>query len=103
MDTTVKPLYGHQEDAKVAYNPQKAGRPSHVYHSYFIANLRMVMDVEVQAENQTATSVAQPELWSLLERLPQGSSPRFLRGDCHWEPGGRWRELSSVALPMCSS
>jgi len=84
MDATVKPLYGHQEDAKVGYNPQKPGRPSHVYHSYFIANLRMVMDVEVQAGNQTATSFAQPELWSLLDRLPQGSQPRFVRGDCNW-------------------
>jgi hypothetical protein len=43
MDTTVKPLYGHQEDAKVGYNPQKPGRPSHVYHNYSIANLRIVM------------------------------------------------------------
>ena len=84
MDATVKPLYGHQEDAKVGYNPQKPGRPSHVYHSYFIANLRMVMDVEVQAGNQTATSFAQPELWSLLDRLPRGSQPRFVRGDCNW-------------------
>jgi hypothetical protein len=84
MDATVKPLYGHQEDAQVGYNPQKPGRPSHVYHSYFIANLRMVMDVEVQAGNQTATSYAQPELWSLLDRLPQASHPRFLRGDCNW-------------------
>src|SRR5271165_492711 len=40
VDTTVKPLYGHQEDAVVGYNPQKPGRPSHAYHSYFIANLR---------------------------------------------------------------
>src|SRR5215469_13979384 len=84
MDSTVKPLYGHQEDAKVGYNPQKPGRPSHVYHSYFIANLRMVMDVEVQAGNQTATSFAQPELWKLLEGMPQGSQPRFVRGDCNW-------------------
>src|SRR5229473_6237711 len=40
VDSTVKPLYGHQEDAKLGYNPSKPGRPSHVYHSYFIANLR---------------------------------------------------------------
>src|SRR5205823_5137853 len=33
MDSTVKPLYGHQEDAKLGYNPTKPGRPSHVYHS----------------------------------------------------------------------
>ena len=84
MDTTVKPLYGHQEDAKVGYNPQKPGRPSHAYHSYFIANLRMVLEVEVQAGNQTASSFAQPELWTLLEGLSEASRPAFLRGDCSW-------------------
>jgi len=84
VDTTVKPLYGHQEDAKVGYNPQKPGRPSHAYHSYFIANLRMVMDVEVQAGNQTAASFAQPELWNLLDGMAQSSHPSFLRGDCNW-------------------
>jgi Transposase DDE domain group 1 len=84
VDTTVKPLYGHQEDAKVGYNPQKPGRPSHAYHSYFIANLRMVMDVEVQAGNQTAASFAQPELWRLLDGMGKPSQPRFLRGDCNW-------------------
>ncbi len=84
MDTTVKPLYGHQEDAKVGYNPQKPGRPSHAYHSYLVANLRMVLEVEVQAGNQTASSFAQPELWSLLDGLEAGSLPAFLRGDCSW-------------------
>lgn len=84
VDSTVKPLYGHQEDAKVGYNPQKPGRPAHVYHSYIIANLRMVMEVEVQAGNQTAASFAQPGLWSLLDEMPPTSHPKFLRGDCHW-------------------
>lgn len=84
MDSTVKPLYGHQEDAKLGYNPSKPGRPSHVYHSYFVANLRMVLEVEVQAGNQTASSFAQPELWALLDALPEPSRPAFLRGDCNW-------------------
>lgn len=84
MDSTVKPLYGHQEDAKLGYNPTKPGRPSHVYHSYFVGNLRVVLDVEVQAGNQTAASFAQPELWALLEGLPEPSRPAFLRGDCNW-------------------
>src|SRR5438046_1111259 len=84
MDTTVKPLYGHQEDAKLGYNPTKPGRPSHVYHSYFIANLRIVLEVEVQAGNQTAASYAQPDLWELLDGLEQRSRPMFLRGDCNW-------------------
>jgi len=42
MDVTVKPLYGHQQGAQIGYNPQKPGRPSHVYHSYFVANLSAV-------------------------------------------------------------
>lgn len=84
MDSTVKPLYGHQEDAKLGYNPTKPGRPSHVYHTNFIANLRIVLEVEVQAGNQTATSYAQPGLWALLDGLNEKSRPVFLRGDCNW-------------------
>src|ERR1700676_5198124 len=49
VDTTVKPLYGHQEGAVVGYNPKKPGRPSHTYHSYLLANLRLVLAVEAQA------------------------------------------------------
>lgn len=84
MDATVKPLYGHQEGAVVGYNPQKPGRPSHVYHTYWIANLRLVLDVEVQAGNQKAASYAQPGLWRWIDRLPVGARPTFLRGDCDW-------------------
>jgi len=84
VDTTVKPLYGHQEDAKVGYNPTKPGRPSHAYHSYFVANIRMVLDMEVQAGNQTAPLHAQPELWTFLDGLAEGKRPIFLRGDSQW-------------------
>lgn len=84
VDTTVKPLYGHQQDAAVGYNPAKPGRPSHAYHSYFVANIRMVLDMEVQAGNQTAPSFAQPELWSFLDGLAERDRPVFLRGDSHW-------------------
>lgn len=81
VDTTVKVLYGEQEGAVVGYNPTKPGRPSHTYHSYFIANLRLVLDVEVQAGNQSASSYSAPDLWALLERLPITSRPHFIRGD----------------------
>ena len=84
VDTTVKPLYGHQQDAKVGYNPSKPGRPSHAYHSYFAANIRMVLDMEVQAGNQTAPLYAQPELWAFLDGLPEQNRPVFLRGDSQW-------------------
>ena len=84
VDTTIKQLYGHQEDAKNGYNPTKPGRPSHAYHSYFAGGIRMVLEVEVQAGNQTAPSFAQPGLWAFLDGLAEKSRPVFLRGDCHW-------------------
>jgi hypothetical protein len=84
VDTTVKPLYGHQQDAQVGYNPTKPGRPSHAYHSYFVANIRMVLDMEVQAGNQTAPLYAQPELWAFVDGLAERDRPVFIRGDCHW-------------------
>lgn len=33
VDTAVRLLYGHQQDAKVGYNPTKPGRPPHACHS----------------------------------------------------------------------
>jgi len=84
VDTTVKTLYGHQEGAEVGYNPAKPGRPSHTYHTYFVANLRLVLEVEVQAGNRTAALYSRPGLWSLLDRVGRGAWPRFIRGDCAW-------------------
>jgi|SRR5665213_1848029 len=37
MDSTVKPLYGHQEGAELGYNPHKPSRPSHAYHIYMLS------------------------------------------------------------------
>ena len=84
IDSTVKTLYGHQEEAARGYNPGKPGRPSHVYHTYFIGNLRIVLDAEVQAGNQTASSYAQPGLWKFVDGLGERSRPAFIRGDCGW-------------------
>jgi hypothetical protein len=84
MDTTVKPLYGHQEDAQVGYNPQKPGRPSHVYHSYFIANLRIVMDVEVQAGIRPPRRLHNRSYGGYWTDCRRQVNPRFLRGDCNW-------------------
>ena len=84
IDSTVKPLYGHQEGAVKGYNPGKPGRPSHVYHTYFAATVRLVLDVEVQAGNQTASSYAQPEFWNYIDSLPAEARPAFVRGDCDW-------------------
>ncbi len=84
MDATVKPLYGHQEQAVLGYNPGKPGRPSHVYHCYFMAAIRLVVEVEVQAGNRTASQYAQPGLWAWLDTRPREQWPHLLRGDISW-------------------
>lgn len=81
IDTTVKPLYGHQEGAVVGFNPHKPGRPSHSYHSYLMAGTRLVLDVEVQPGNKTASSYSAPGLHALLARLPRAQWPQLVRGD----------------------
>ena len=82
VDTTIKVLYGKQEGAVVGYNPKKPGRPSHTYHTFSIANLRLILDVEVQAGNEMAASYTAPCLWSFLDRIPRTQWPQFIRGDC---------------------
>jgi hypothetical protein len=82
IDVTVKPLYGHQQGAEIGYNPQKPGRPSHVYHSYFVANLRISLGVEVRPGNEHAAAKGLPGLWQTLEKLPRHQWPTFVRGDC---------------------
>src|SRR5258705_5711578 len=84
VDTRVKPLYGHQQDAQVGYNPTKPGRPSHAYHSYFVANIRMVLDMEVKSANQTAQLYADRYLWAFVDGLAERDWRTFMRGDCHW-------------------
>ncbi len=98
VDATIKTLYGHQEGAKVGYNPHKPGRPSHVYHTYFAANIRLILDVDVQPGNQTAACYTQPGLWAFLDRLPREAWPRFLRGDCDWGNEGAMCEAEKRGL-----
>jgi hypothetical protein len=87
-DVTIKPLYGHQEGAVLGYNPHKPGRPSHTYHTYLIANLRLVLEVEVQAGNQHASKHSSPGLWALLKRIGRDRWPVFIRGDRDWGTEG---------------
>lgn len=82
IDVTVKPLYGKQEGAVLGYNPEKPGRPSHTYHSYFIGGIRLGIDVEVQPGNHTAGSYSAPALWEFWEELPMDCRPKIIRGDC---------------------
>ena len=99
VDTTIKPLYGHQEGAALGYNPHKPGRPSHVYHSYLIGELRLALAVEVQSGKQHASKHAAPGLWSLLERLGPDRRPALLRGDIGWASEANMRRAEQADLP----
>ena len=80
-DNTVKPLYGKQEGAVKSYNPKKPGRPSHCYHSYFMANTRLALGVEVAPGDQHTGKHVAVGLWQMLDNLPRQLWPVFLRGD----------------------
>lgn len=60
IDTTIKPLYGKQEGAQVGYNPHKPGRPSHALHTYWVANMRLVLDVVVSPGKEHSAGKARP-------------------------------------------
>jgi len=95
-DVTVKPLYGHQQGAVIGYNPHKPGRPSHTYHTYMIANLRLVLDVEVQPGDQAQSAHSLPGLLGILNRLPIDQRPQFVRGDCDWGTHRVMSELEAI-------
>ncbi|MDZ4255250.1 MAG: transposase [Sulfuritalea sp.] len=80
-DTTIKLLYGHQDGAEISYNPTKPGRPSHAIHTYWIANMRLVLDAEVQGGKAHAAKHSLPRLIVILKALPPEQRPRLVRGD----------------------
>jgi len=81
VDNTVKPIFGHQEGAELGYNPQKPGRPSHNFHSYFIGSIRISLGVDVQPGRRHSGRCGMPRLWELVDGLPAEKKPRLLRGD----------------------
>ena len=99
IDTTIKSLYGKQEGAVVGYNPRKPGRPSHVYHSYMMANIRLLLDAEVSPGNKNASKYTAPGLWSFLEGLPKNRWPDFIRGDCGFGTDEIMAKAEAIGLP----
>ncbi len=93
LDATIKPIYGHQEGAMLGYNPKKPGRPSHVYQTYLIANLRLVLNAEVLPGNEHHSQHALPGLMKLLSSLPKNCLPYLVRGDCDF---GNERLMSAL-------
>ncbi|UVS61483.1 MULTISPECIES: transposase [Nitrosomonas] len=80
-DSSVKLLYGRQTGAEIGYNPSKPGRPSHTLHTYWISNVRLVLDVEVQSGKSHAAKHSLPRLRQLIEDLALEKRPALVRGD----------------------
>jgi Transposase DDE domain group 1 len=92
IDASIKPLYGRQEGAEIGYNPHKPGRPSHVLHTYWVGNLRLVLDVQVSAGKQHSSAHAKARLAQLLDELGE-RRPVMVRGDCGYGNEGILLEL----------
>jgi hypothetical protein len=99
IDTTVKTVFGHQEGAEVGYNPHKPGRPSHAYHTYWIARLRLCLDVEVRPGKQSSASYGMPALWELIDSLPVECRPQGIRGDCGYGSEANMVECEKRNIP----
>ena len=92
-DTSVKLLYGHQAGAEIGYNPTRPGRPSHTLHTYWIGNIRLVLDVEVQSGKASAAKHSLPRLCQLIERLAPEERPALVRGDSAFGNEGVMAEM----------
>lgn len=95
-DVTVKLLFGNQDGAEIGYNPTKPGRPSHNIHTYWIANLRLVLDAEVQGGKTHPAKYSLPGLMRLLKALPPQRRPQLVRGDSAFGNDPVMTELESI-------
>ena len=95
IDSTVKPVFGHQEGAKIGYNPSYKGRPSYSYHSYFIANIRICLGIEVRSGNEHGGSFALPKLFDLIDSMAEENRPFLIRGDVSYGSDNMMRECEN--------
>ena len=99
VDTSVKPIYGKQEGAVVSYNPTKRGRPSQCYHTYLIANQRLVLGVELMAGNEHASKHDIAPLSCILDELSTDKRPHLVRGDSGFGNDPMMRMLEDTEQP----
>jgi hypothetical protein len=79
--------------------PEEERRPSHNFHSYILANLRLVLAVEVQAGNAHTSKHAAPGLWKLLDGFAPHEKLAALRGDASWGNEPIMREAGQRRQP----
>ena len=80
----------------MSYNPTKRGRPSQVLHTYWIGNVRLVLDVEVQNGKAHAAKHSLPRLCALLAGLAPEQRPALVRGDIAFGNEGVMAEMEAL-------
>jgi hypothetical protein len=98
IDASIKPLYGRQEGAELGYNAAKPGRPSHVLHTFWVGNLRLVLDVLVNSGKQHSSASAKAALAQLLDELG-AQRPALVRGDSGYGNEGILTTLEERSQP----
>lgn len=98
IEASIKPLYARQEGAQRGYDPHKRGRPSHVLHTYWVGNLRLVLDVQVNGGKQHTGVHAKAGLARLLDELGD-KRPALVRGDCGYGNDAILVELEQRGQP----
>ena len=98
VDTTIKPLYGHQEGAVLGYNPKKpGGRAIAITPIRWPRRGWFSMSTSLPATSIRPTQ--RPGLWAFLDRLPRDLWPALLRGDGSFGNEGVMREAEARRLP----
>ena len=89
VDSTIKQLYGKQEEAQVGYNRGKPGRASHVYHTYWIGKIPLFLGVDIHPGNEHHSKYGLDHLVDFLLSLKPNERPRIVRADCGYG-NDRW-------------
>ncbi|RKR43216.1 DDE family transposase [Paraburkholderia sp. BL17N1] len=63
-------------------NPHKPGRPSHVLHTFWIGNLRLVLNAVLSSGKQHSSGYAKAAMGRLLDELGPSKVPALVCGDC---------------------
>jgi hypothetical protein len=99
--STIKTIYGHQQGAQFCYNPHKPGRPSRCYHSYFMANTRLCLGVEVMSGKDHAARHALPCLLKLRHTARVKTLVRQMqRAGAAWQDAGSGWEVLEASLRL---
>ena len=73
------------------------GGASHAIHTYWIGNLRLVLDAQLESGKRHSPSHSRPGLVALIDGLTPECRPRLVRGDIAFGSEGEMAALEALA------